>query len=46
MIVASLIATIQLDDLTESEDLSDGDWIDGDSTDASQYLNGGFRLLN
>lgn len=40
MIVASLIATIQLEELADSQDLLDGEYTDGDSTDASQYLNG------
>lgn len=43
MIVASLIATIQLDDMDtyRIDDLMADDYVDGDySTDASQYLNG------
>lgn len=43
MIVASLIATIQLDNMDPNrmDDLLDDDYEDGDySTDASQYLNG------
>lgn len=43
MIVASLIATIQLDDLgpDSAEESLNGSLMDGDySTDASQYLNG------
>ena len=43
MIVASLIATIQLDNMDSDriDDLLGDDYEDGDySTDASQYLNG------
>ena len=48
MIVASLIATIQLDDMESNriDDLLGDDYVDGDySTDASQYLNGESSFL-